>query len=258
VNVNALLAGTGYLFAMMIVAVTPVVQAILLALTFPFDRNRRIVGRFSRLAGASIARCYPPWRLRVEGKWPGRGPYVVVANHQSLLDILLLSRLPREMKWVAKESLFKVPWLGLVFRLSGDIPVRRGDSDSGGAALGRAKRYLARGMSVMLFPEGTRSAKATLLPFKSGAFRLAIEAGVPVLPVAVSGTAQGMPKGDPWVRPCRAYARILEPVSTAGLTIADLPRLRDEVRARIAAALPPAEVGAAIAAPAAPAEPVAR
>lgn len=240
---NALIASVGYFFAMLIIALTPVVQAILLALTFPFDRNRRIVGRFSRLAGASIARCYPPWRLRVEGRWPGRGPYVVVANHQSLLDILLISRLPREMKWVAKESLFKVPWLGLVFRMSGDIPVRRGDSESGGVALRKARRYLDRGMNVMMFPEGTRSAKGTLLPFKSGAFRLAIEAGVPVFPVAVSGTARGMPKGGPWVRPCRAYARMLEPVPTAGLTLADLPKLRDEVRRRIAAALPPVEVG---------------
>ena len=255
-TVNPLIAGVGYLFAMVIVALTPVVQAILLAITLPFDRNRRIVGRFSRLAGASITRCYPPWRLRVEGKWPGRGPYVVVANHQSLLDILFLSKLPREMKWVAKESLFKVPWLGLVFKMSGDIPVRRGDSESGGAALAKARRYLDRGMNVMIFPEGTRSAKATLLPFKSGAFRLALEAGVPVLPVAVSGTAQGMPKGNPWVRPCRAYARILEPVPTAGLTTNDVAKLRDEVRARIAAALPPAETGQVV--PASSPAPVAR
>ena len=75
--------------------------------------------------------------------------------------------------------------------MAGDIPIRRGDAESGGEALARAKAYLARGMSVMIFPEGTRSAKGTLLPFKSGAFRLALEAGVPVLPVAVHGTAHG-------------------------------------------------------------------
>lgn len=241
---NALVAGFGYFLAVIVIALTPPIQAILLALTWPFDRNRRIVGRFSRLAGAAIGRVYPPWRMRVEGRWPGRGPYVVVANHQSLLDILLLSRLPREMKWVAKESLFKVPWLGWVFRMSGDIPVRRGDSESGGAALAKARRYLDRGMSVMIFPEGTRSRNGSLLPFKSGAFRLAIEAGVPVLPVAVSGTAQGMPKGDAWVRPCRAYARMLEPVSVDGLTMDDVTKLRDEVRRRIAGALPPADASA--------------
>ncbi len=155
------------------------------------------------------------------------------------------------MKWVAKEELFRVPWIGWMFRLSGDIPVRRGDAESGRDVLARARWYLDRGMSVMMFPEGTRSRDGRMLPFKSGAFRLAIEAGVPVLPVAVHGTAGGMPKGSPWVRPTRAWARILEPVETAGMTEADVPRLRDLARARIADALPPADRGAV--APAVPA-----
>jgi 1-acyl-sn-glycerol-3-phosphate acyltransferase len=93
-------------------------------------------------------------------------------------------------------------------------------------------------MSVMIFPEGTRSKTGTLLPFKSGAFRLALDAQVPVLPIAVHGTAQGMPKGGPWVRPCRAFARILAPVETAGRAPEDAARLRDEVRRLIAAELP--------------------
>jgi 1-acyl-sn-glycerol-3-phosphate acyltransferase len=168
---------------------------------------------------------------------------VVVANHQSLLDILLLSHVPREMKWIAKEELFRVPWLGWIFRISGDIPVKRGDAESGGEALARARRYLENGMSVMIFPEGTRSKTAKLLPFKSGAFRLAIEAGVPILPIVVNGSAAGMPKGSPWVRPCRAVAKILEPVSSAGYRPEEAPRLRDVVRDRIAAALPGVDQG---------------
>jgi 1-acyl-sn-glycerol-3-phosphate acyltransferase len=238
------IAAIGYFLTGLVILVALPLQLLLFALAFPFDRNRAVAGRFSRLAAVAVTRTFPPWRLRIEGSWPpGRQAYVVVANHQSLLDILMLSKLPREMKWVAKESLFKVPWVGWMFRISGDIPVRRGDSESGGAALAKARRYLERGMNVMIFPEGTRSVSTKLLPFKSGAFRLAIEAGVPILPVAVHGAAQGMPKGSPWVRPCRAYARILEPIPTAGLTIEDTGRLKDEVRRRIAAALPASDVG---------------
>jgi len=236
--VHVVLAIIGYPVAMTLIAVALPVQALLLLVTAPFDRNRRVPGRFLRIVGVLITMTFPPWRLRVEGRWPGKGPYVVVANHQSILDILMLSRLPREMKWVAKESLFKIPWVGWMLRMSGDIPIRRGDAESGGEALARAKEYLARGMNVMMFPEGTRSARGTLLPFKSGAFRLALEAGVPVLPVAVQGTAEGMPKGGPWVRPCRAFARILEPVETAGRGVEATVALRDEVRRRIAAELP--------------------
>jgi 1-acyl-sn-glycerol-3-phosphate acyltransferase len=192
---------------MALIALALPVQALLLALTFPFDRNRRVAGRFLRFVGVGITKTFPPWRLRVEGRWPGEGPYVVVANHQSMLDILMLSRLPREMKWVAKEELFKIPWVGWMLRMSGDIPIRRGDVESGGEALARAKAYLARGMSVMMFPEGTRSAKGTLLPFK-------------------------------WVRPCRAFARILAPVETAGRGVEATAAVKDEVRRRIAAELP--------------------
>jgi 1-acyl-sn-glycerol-3-phosphate acyltransferase len=231
-------AAAGYVLVLLILLVALPLQALLLLVTLPFDRNRVVAGRFLRIVGVLITKTFPPWRLGVEGRFPGKGPYVVVANHQSMLDILLLSRLPREMKWVAKEELFKIPWIGWMLRMTGDIAVRRGDPESGGEALAKAKEYLARGMSVMMFPEGTRSTKGTMLPFKSGAFRLALEAGVPVLPIAVSGTAHGMPKGGPWVRPCRATARILEPVVLEGAGPDDAPKLRDLVRARIAETLP--------------------
>ncbi|MGC3997091.1 MAG: lysophospholipid acyltransferase family protein [Anaeromyxobacter sp.] len=229
-------AAAGYLVSLLLVLVTLPLQALLLLVTWPFDRNRAVAGRFLRLAAVGMAKTFPPWRLQVEGRFPGKGPYVVVANHESMLDILLISHIPREMKWVAKASLFDVPWVGWMFRLAGDIPVTRGNSESGGAALARARRYLAHGMNVMIFPEGTRSTRGTLLPFKSGAFRLALDAKVPVLPVAVAGTARGLPKGNPWVRPCRATARILEPMAIEPFGD-DAVALRDAVRARIEAAV---------------------
>jgi 1-acyl-sn-glycerol-3-phosphate acyltransferase len=228
----------GGLAALVILVVALPLQALLWLVSRPFDRNRAVPGRFLRFVGVALGACYPPWRFRVEGGWPAGGPFVVVSNHQSMLDIVLLSRVPHEMKWVAKEVLWKVPWVGWLLRLSGDIPVRRGDRESGGEAVERARAYLASGMSVMLFPEGTRSRDGRLLPFKSGAFRLAVDAGVPVLPIVVSGTGAGLAKGGAAVRPCDAVARLLPPVATAGLGAADVPRLRDRVRQAMAAALP--------------------
>jgi 1-acyl-sn-glycerol-3-phosphate acyltransferase len=231
------LAAFAYVLTALALLVWPPLVALTLLVTWPFDRNRVVAGRLLRLCGALVSRSFPLWRIRIDGRWPrGAGAYVVVANHQSILDILVLSNIPHEMKWVAKRSLFSIPWVGWCFTMSGDIPVDRGDSGSAMAVLVRSRRYLARGMSVMMFPEGTRSRDGKLLPFKSGAFKLAVEAGVPVLPIAVSGTAQGMPKGSPWVRPTRIHVQILEPVllEEAG---GDVARLRDAVRARIAAAL---------------------
>jgi 1-acyl-sn-glycerol-3-phosphate acyltransferase len=233
-----LVAALSYLVSLVAIAVWPIAVALVLLVTWPFDRNRAVAGRLLRLCGAFISRSFPFWRIRIEGRWPpGRGAYVVVANHQSFLDIFLISNVPHEMKWVAKKELFKIPWVGWAFFLVGDLAIDRGDSASALKLLTKARRYLDNGMSVMIFPEGTRSRDGKLLPFKAGAFKLAVDAGVPVLPIAVSGTSQGMPKGGPWVRPSRLTVRILDPVPTQGLGDRDLRKLRDGVRESIARAL---------------------
>jgi 1-acyl-sn-glycerol-3-phosphate acyltransferase len=230
----------GWTVAALVILLGLPVQALLWVVTAPFDRNRVVTGQFLRGIGVILGACYPKWHFRLEGTWPaGPGPYVVVSNHQSLLDIVLLSRLPREMKWVMKEELLRIPWIGWMLRLTGDIGVRRGDPESGGEAIERARAYLRRGMSVMIFPEGTRSRDARLLPFKKGAFRLAIDAGVPILPIAISGTAPGLMKGGARVGACDAVARLLPPQPTAGLKPEDATGLRDRVRAAMVAVLPP-------------------
>lgn len=226
--------------------------AALTLVTAPFDRNRRIAGRFLRLLAVFATWTFPPWRIRIQGRWPAdRRAHVVVSNHQSMLDIFVLARLPREMKWVAKAELFRIPWIGWMFRLSGDIPVDRAETRSGREAMVRARRYLETGMHVMLFPEGTRSRDGAMLPFKAGAFKLAIEAGAPLLPVAIHGAAEGMPKGSPWVRPAHVRVRILEPVETAGLGEGDVAALAERVRDRIGAAVAELQASPASGSPAA-------
>lgn len=204
------------------------------------DPGRRIRGRWMRRFGRWTSGASPLWRFSVGGEGPpdilSRG-YVVVSNHESTSDPFLLSHLPWDMRWVSKEDLFRLPLIGFLLRCGGDIPLRRGDRASVLEMLAECRRTLAAGVPVMLFPEGTRSPDGQLLPFKDGAFALAVAAGVPVLPLAVSGTRQCRPKGSLWFGDAEARVAILDPVPTEGLGMADVPRLREQVREEIATAV---------------------
>lgn len=213
------------------------VQLPVALVTLPFDRGRKIAGRWLRLEAVTAAKLSPFWDFQIHGgaPVPPRGKTVVVSNHESNADPFLISLLPWEMKWLAKASLFKVPFVGWGVWLAGDIPVVRGDVDSGRGALERCARWLARGVPVLIFPEGTRSSTAEMLPFKDGAFRLAIEARADVLPIAVAGTGRALPKHS-W-RFARARGRVAvgRPLSTRGMTAADIPRLKAAAREQIEA-----------------------
>jgi 1-acyl-sn-glycerol-3-phosphate acyltransferase len=205
---------------------------VLRLLTWPFDRGGYAAGYLFRRIGPVMATLNPLWRFRYSGTMPAnpRTPYVVVSNHESFADILLISHLPWEMKWLSKAELFRIPIMGWMMWLAGDIPVKRGFGPSAVEAMERCRQVLGRRVSVMIFPEGTRSKTAELLPFKDGAFRLAIEAGVPILPLALSGTRTALPKHDWRFNRSVAEVRVLEPVQTAGLTLADVPSLKARVR----------------------------
>jgi 1-acyl-sn-glycerol-3-phosphate acyltransferase len=181
----------------------------------------------------------PLWRVRVEGreKLPWRGPAVLVANHLSMLDILVLYALFRPFKWVAKAELFRVPFLGWNMTLNAYVPLRRGDRESVGRMMDRCRAQLSRGTPMLLFPEGTRSRDGRLQAFKDGAFRLAHEAGCPVIPIALTGTFDSLPKTGVVLRNgMRAEVRVLDPISPAEHP--SIEALRDAARAAIAAALP--------------------
>ena len=209
--------------------------AVVYAVTAPFDPGRYAVGRWFRRAAVLVTRLNPLWKFRTEGVriTDPRRPYVAVANHESFADIFLLSHLPWEMKWLSKEAIFKIPFMGWMMRMAGDIAVRRGDAGSRIQALEQCRDRLRKGVSVMIMPEGTRSADGALQPFRDGAFRLAVETGCPILPIAVAGTRNAIPKGSWVMNRARAVAKVLPPVETAGLTLDDVPALREKVRAMI-------------------------
>jgi 1-acyl-sn-glycerol-3-phosphate acyltransferase len=199
------------------------------------DPTQRVPGQWMRRFGRTSSRFTPLWKFHVEGEAPKDilyKPYVVVANHESTADPFLLCSLPFDMRWIAKEELFKLPVLGWMMKFGGDIPLRRGERDSVKQMMDEAKRTLAAGMPIMIFPEGTRSADGALLPFKDGAFQLAIEAGVPVLPLAIAGTRNCRPKGSKWFGEANAIVKVLEPIDSKGV---DVATLRERARTRIGA-----------------------
>jgi len=206
--------------------------------TAPFDRGRYRAGRAFRQLAVAHVKLNRLWHFETSGHSPDdpRKPYVVVSNHESYADIFLVSHFPWEMKWLSKDTIFRIPVMGWMMRMANDVPVRRGERESAVAALAECRDRLARRVSVMIFPEGTRSRDEELLPFKDGAFRLAIESQAPILPIAIAGTRNCMAKGSFAFRRAHARARVLDPISTVGLTLADLATLRDRTRATIDAA----------------------
>lgn len=215
-------------------------MAITRLVTAPFDRGRYWTGYLFRKLAVLHQRLTPLWHFRATGAYPSdpRHPYVVVSNHESFVDILLISHLPWEMKWLSKAEMFRIPVVGWEMRLAGDVAIERGTgAESAAEAIRQCRFWLDRRVSVMIFPEGTRSKTGDLLPFKDGAFRLAIEAQVPVLPLAVTGTRTALRKHDWRLGESTAEVRVLEPVATAGLTLDDLADLKARVRDRIASEL---------------------
>lgn len=209
---------------------------IVFCLTAPFDRGRYAAGRLFRLIGVTSVKLNPLWKFETAGDFISdpRRPYVAVSNHESYADIFLISHLPWEMKWLSKETMFKIPCMGWMMRMAGDIEIRRGERASTVQAMKDARDRLKKRVSVMIFPEGTRSRDGELLPFKDGAFRLALESGTPILPIVVAGTRACMAKGTFRFQRARACVKVLPPIETAGMTMDDIATLRERTRTMIA------------------------
>jgi 1-acyl-sn-glycerol-3-phosphate acyltransferase len=172
------------------------VAVLVWALTAPFDRRRVLLHRFTCFWASLYSWTNPVWRVHVEGRERIRpeATYVMVANHQSLLDILVLFRLFVHFKWVSKIENFRVPCIGWNMSLNRYIKLRRGDPQSIGEMMSECARTLDEGSSIMMFPEGTRSPDGRLRAFKHGAFSLAKSNGCPLLPIVIEGTANALPK----------------------------------------------------------------
>ena len=173
----------------------PVALLIRLA-TSPFDSRLRILHRFTSLWGSLYTWCTPIWKVRITGEehLPGDVPHVIVANHQSFVDILLLFRLRLHYKWVSKVENFHAPLIGWNMSLNRYIPIARGTIKGNLQMMRACEEALKAGNSLMMFPEGTRSPDGMMRPFKDGAFELALRTHCPILPIVIGGTAQALAK----------------------------------------------------------------
>jgi 1-acyl-sn-glycerol-3-phosphate acyltransferase len=217
------------------VAVPPMLLGYPLVLV---DPNRAISDWYFRTLAKALVRVNPLWRVEVEGKEKLRagGPFVIVVNHQSFADLIATSFLDHPTKYLGKASVFDVPVFGWALRIAGEVPVVRGDRASGKGAVHDLGVWLDRGVSVTVFPEGTRSDDGSIGAFKHGAFRLAIAHGRPVVPVVLTGARDLLPKHSLlFQEEATIRLRVLDPVPTRGLREEDAGALAEEVRAKMVA-----------------------
>ncbi|MGY6588248.1 MAG: lysophospholipid acyltransferase family protein [Wenzhouxiangella sp.] len=186
-----------------------------------------------------LTRCAPV-RVDIDGMEnivPGQS-YVVVANHQSQFDIpVIYGHCGLDLRWVMKAELRKIPFVAAGCRAIGHIFVNRADPDQARAAINQAVSRLPRGTGILFFPEGTRSRSGQLLPFKKGAFRVAIDQKMPVLPISVIGTREVMPADSIRIRPGTVRLTIHPPIATDSLSVNQLSELSRRTQAVIAGSL---------------------
>jgi 1-acyl-sn-glycerol-3-phosphate acyltransferase len=186
--------------------------------------------------------------VRIRGREharPGQS-YVIMSNHQSHFDVLAFyGHWGHQFRWIMKQELRKVPGLGWGCAAVGHIFVDRSNRERAIASMHAAAQRLEPGVSVMIFPEGTRSPDGRMRAFKKGGFMMALEMGLPILPVTISGSRHVLPGHTMRLLPGSVRIQVHEPIPVAGLAVEDRERLMDEVAAVIRSGLSPWEQGPA-------------
>ncbi len=206
-----------------LLAVSTVVGAILVVLVCLF--NPRIASRRIARSWARFNICTVPASIKVLGKenFNSQSSYVVVANHISQFDIFALyGWLNLDLKWVMKEELRKVPFLGFAAAAMGHVFINRRNPNAAIERLKRIKNELPPGTSLVIFPEGTRKNEGGLGNFKKGAFMMAKDLGLPILPITIAGTDKILPPGSIDLFPGKAFIHIHPPIDSSESSIEEL------------------------------------
>jgi 1-acyl-sn-glycerol-3-phosphate acyltransferase len=163
---------------------------------FFFDHERKMVHGWLNLQGIVLCRCSLLWKIKIEGREKTKKgeTYIIISNHQSILDILLITCLRYRLRWISKIENFRIPVLNWSMKMAKYIPIDRGNPDSKVVMMEESLRSLKQGISIMMFPEGTRSKDGRIMNFKKGAFQMAMKADKPILPIIIDGTGNVLPK----------------------------------------------------------------
>lgn len=226
-----------YLYALVLCTFFVILSAVVLVICYPFDRRRYMVHLCSR----ALVRCFffvpPRWSHRVIGweKLDPKKPYVIVMNHNTLFDIPVLYFLRLEYRWVSKREVVKAPFFGQFLYLHGDILINRGRATQALEQLRReGKMWLGRGVSIAIFPEGTRSKTGEMGRFNPGAFDLALRNEVEVLPIVLHGTRTIIKPGSwLWNWKNRVTLQILDPITVEQMQERPLREIADETRTKM-------------------------
>ena len=210
------------------------VGAPIFLLTAPFDPLRRIGHWYATRWGRILCALNARWSVEVVGreKIPTDRPLVVVSNHQGVGDIIAVYFLDVHFKWISKAANFYVPCMGWFMFHAGYIPLHRGRKDSIRRCMDRARWYLDRGVSILFFAEGTRSKDGSVLPFKGGAFKLAVDGQFDILPLGIGGTRDALPKNTWRFNEERTPMKVVvgDVISTRGLGDGDVAALARRAR----------------------------
>ena len=218
---------------------TPII-VILWTLTFWWNTNLRITHRFACFWAAQYIWVNPLWRLKIIDRKNIRPmkKYVLMSNHQSLVDIVIIDSLFKHFRWVSKAKNFKIPFVGWILTINGSIKIYRNDKEAFEKFRKRAMRILDKGNSIMIFPEGTRSRSGDIGRFMDGAFQIAMETKTDILPMVIEGSSGAIPRAG-WVLSGkrRMHLKVLEPLAYEDWKDKTLSELKDMVKEIISAEL---------------------
>jgi 1-acyl-sn-glycerol-3-phosphate acyltransferase len=225
-----------WIFSVPLIVLSTIVLGTITLIASLFDKHGDMQHRLAQL-WAKVTLAVSFVRVRSEGveKLDPKGSYVFVANHGSFMDIpAALAAIPQQFRFFAKKGLYKIPFLGSHLNRAGHLPVDHSNARNSLKSMTEGARVVAaRGISMLLFPEGGRSA-AGLRDFKEGAAYIAIKAGVPIVPVAIIGMRELLPMGSLHLRSGSVTVRVGDPVPTKGMTIRDREELTTQMHGAVA------------------------